>query len=61
MNKNQIKQALDQASHPDVIEVDINLYQTDIRQATAGFLSKLAAESKRTKKSKIKLVAVLID
>lgn len=61
MNKHQIKQVLDQASHQDIIEADINLYQADIRQATAGFLSKLAAESKRTKKPKVKLVAVLVD
>jgi hypothetical protein len=61
MNKNQIKQALDQASNQDIFELDINLYQNDIKHATAAFLSKLVAESKRTKKPRIKLVAVLGD
>lgn len=61
MSKHQIKQALDQASNQDIFELDINLYQNDIKQATAAFLSKLAAESKRTKKPRIKLIAVLID
>jgi hypothetical protein len=61
MNNQQIKQALDQASNQDVLEVNINLYQAEIRQATAGFLSKLTALSKRTKKSKVKLIAILTD
>ena len=61
MSKHQIKQALDQASNQDIFELDINLYQNDIKQATATFLRKLAAESKRTQKPRIKLVAVLGD
>lgn len=61
MSKHQIKQVLDQASNQDIFELDINLYQNDIKQATAVFLSKLAAESKRTKKPRIKLIAVLLD
>jgi len=61
MKNQQIKQALDQASNQDVLEVNINLYQAEIRQATAGFLSKLAALSKRSKKSKVKLIAILTD
>lgn len=61
MNNQQIKQALEQASSHEVLEVNINLYQTEISQATTGFLSKLAALSKRTKKPKVKLIAILTD
>jgi hypothetical protein len=59
MKKQQIKQAIDASSEQTIIDVDINLYQSDIRQQSAAFLAKIATESKRQKRSKIKLVAIL--
>jgi hypothetical protein len=59
MKKQQIKQAIDASSEQTIIDIDINLYQSDIRQQSAAFLTKIATESKRQKRSKIKLVAIL--
>jgi hypothetical protein len=59
MTKQTIKQTIDASNDQAIIEADINLYQSDIRQQSAAFLAKIATESKRQKRSKIKLVAVL--
>lgn len=59
MNKQQIKQTIDATSNQSIIEVDINIYESDIRQLAQSFLTKIAAESKRQKRSKIKLIGIL--
>ena len=59
MNKQVIKKIIDVSSYKAIIEVDVNLYQSDIRTQAAAFLAKIATESKRQKRSKIKLVAIL--
>jgi len=59
MNKQQIKQTIDATSNQSIIEADINIYESDIRQLAQSFLTKVAAESKRQKRSKIKLVGIL--
>ncbi len=59
MNKHKLKKTIDASGDQAIIEDDINLYQSDIRQQTAGFLTKVAAESRRQKRSKVKLIAVL--
>lgn len=59
MNKHQIKKTIDASNDQAIIEVDINLYQSDIRTQAATFLAKIAAESKKQKRSRIKLVAIL--
>lgn len=59
MNKQRIKQAIDASNDQSVIEADINLYQSDIKQIAAPVLAKIAAESKRLKRSKIKIIAIL--
>jgi predicted chitinase len=59
MTKQTIKQTIDASNDQAIIEADINLYQSDIRHQSAAFLAKIATESKRQKRSKIKLVAVL--
>ena len=61
MTKQTIKKTIDASNDQAIIEADVNLYQSDIRQQSAAFLAKIAAESKRQKRSKIKLVAVLED
>ena len=59
MTKQAIKKTIDASNDQAIIEANINLYQSDIRQQAAAFLAKIAAESKRQKRSKIKLVAIL--
>ena len=59
MTKKTIKKTIDASNDQAIIEADVNLYQSDIRQQSAAFLAKIAAESKRQKRSKIKLVAIL--
>ena len=59
MNKQVIKKIIDISSDQAIIEVDINLYESDIRQQSQSFLAKIATESKRQKRSKIKLLAIL--
>lgn len=59
MNKQQIKQTIDASHCQSIIEADINLYQSDIKQQAASFLNKVAAESKRLKKPKVSLIAIL--
>jgi hypothetical protein len=61
MTKQTIKQTIDASNDQAIIEADINLYQSDIRQQAAAFLAKVEAESRRQRRSKIKLVAVLED
>lgn len=59
MTKNTIKKSIDASNDQCLIEYDVNLYQSDIRIQSASFLAKIAAESRRQKRSKIKLVAIL--
>jgi len=59
MNKQRIKKTIDASNDQSIIEADINLYESDIRQQAAAFLTKIATESKRQKRSKIKVFAVL--
>ena len=59
MNKHQIKQTIDASDNQSIIEADINLYQSDIKQQAAAFLNKVAAESKRLKRPKVTLIAIL--
>ncbi len=59
MNKQQLKQTIDASDKQSIIEADINLYQSDIKQQAAGFLNKVAAESKRLKRPKVTLIAIL--
>ncbi len=59
MNKQRIKKAIDASNDQAIIEVDVNLYQSDIRTQAASFLAKIASESKKQKRSRIKLVAIL--
>ena len=59
MTKQALKKTIDASNDQAIIEADVNLYQSDIRQQSAAFLAKSAAESKRQKRSKIKLVAIL--
>ncbi len=59
MTKQAIKKTIDASNDQAIIEADVNLYQSDIRQQSAVFLAKIAIESKRQKRSKIKLVAIL--
>ena len=39
MNKQHIKQTIDASGSQFIIEADINLYQSDIKQQAASFLS----------------------
>jgi hypothetical protein len=59
MTKQQIKKIIDASNDQAIIEADINLYESDIKQQATAFLAKIATESKRQKRSKIKLVAIL--
>ncbi len=59
MTKQTIKKTIDASNDQAIIESDVNLYQSDIRIQSASFLAKIAAESKRQKRSKIKLIAIL--
>ena len=61
MTKQAIKKSIDASNDQAIIEADINLYQSDIKQQAAAFLAKVEAESRRQRRSKIKLVAVLED
>jgi len=60
MTKQTIKQTIVASNDQAIIEANINLYQSDIRQQSAAFLAKIATESKRQKRSKIKMVAILL-
>ena len=59
MSKQAIKKNIDASSDQAIIEADINLYQSDIKQQAASFLNKVAAESKRLKRPKVKIIAIL--
>jgi hypothetical protein len=59
MTKQAIKKSIDASNDQAIIEADINLYQSDIRQQAAAFLAKIDAESRRQRRSKIKLIAIL--
>ena len=59
MKKQRLKKTIDASNDQSIIEADINLYESDIRQQASAFLTKIATESKRQKRSKIKLFAVL--
>jgi predicted chitinase len=59
MKKQRIKKTVDVSNDQAIIEADINLYQSDIRIQAAVFLAQIAAESKRQKRSRVKLVAIL--
>jgi hypothetical protein len=59
MKKQRLKKTIDASNDQSIIEVDINLYESDIKQQATAFLIKIATESKRQKRSKIKLFAVL--
>ena len=59
MTKQAIKKTIDASNDQAIIEANINLYQSDIRQQAAAFLAKIEAESRRQRRSKIKLVAIL--
>ena len=59
MTKQAIKKSIDASNDKAIIEADINLYQSDIRQQAAAFLAKIDAESRRQRRSKIKLIAIL--
>ena len=59
MTKQDIKKSIDSSNDQAIIEATINLYQSDIRQQAAAFLAKIDAESRRQRRSKVKLVAIL--
>jgi hypothetical protein len=59
MNKQSIKKSIDTSNDQAIIETNVNLYQSDIRQQAASFLAKIDQESKRQRKSKIRLIAIL--
>ena len=59
MTKQAIKKTIDASNDQAIIEAEVNLSQSDIRQQSAAFLAKITAESKRQKRSKVKLVAIL--
>ncbi len=59
MNKQSIKKSIDSSNDQAIIEFNINAYQSDIRQQAFSFLSKIDQESKRQRRSKIKLIAIL--
>ncbi len=59
MNKQSIKKSIDASNDQAIIEFNINVYQSDIRQQASGFLAKIDQESKRQRRSKIKLIAIL--
>jgi hypothetical protein len=59
MKKQRIKKDIDASNDQCIIEAEANLYQSDIRIQSSSFLAKIAAESKRQKRSKIKLIAIL--
>ncbi len=59
MTKQAIKKSIDASNDQAIIEADINLYQSDIRQQAAAILAKIDAESRRQRRSKIKLIAIL--
>ena len=59
MTKQAIKKTIDASNDQAIIEANINLYQSNIRQQAAAFLAKIDAESRRQRRSKIKLVAIL--
>ena len=59
MTKQALKKTIDASNDQAIIEANINLYQSDIRQQAAAFLAKIDAESRRHRRSKIKLVAIL--
>ena len=59
MSKQSIKKMVDTSNDQAIIEADINLYHSDIRNQAAAFLAKIDAESRRQKRSKIKLIAIL--
>jgi hypothetical protein len=59
MNKQRIKKAFDTVDNQGIVEADVNLYESDIRSQAAIFLAKVATESKRQKRSKVKLLAIL--
>jgi hypothetical protein len=59
MYKHKLKKTIDASGDQAIIEANINLYQSDIRQQSAAFLAKIDAESRRQRRSKIKLIAIL--
>ena len=59
MSKQAIKKSIDASNDQAIIEADINLYQSDIRNQAAAFLAKIDAESRRQRRSRIKLIAIL--
>ena len=59
MTKQALKKTIDASNDQAIIEANINLYQSDIRQQAAAFLAKIDAESRRQRRSKVKLVAIL--
>ena len=59
MNKQSIKKSIDSSNDQAIIEFNINVYQSDIRQQAASFLAKIDQESKRQRRCKIKLLAIL--
>lgn len=59
MYKHNLKKTIDASGDQAIVEANINLYQSDIRQQSAAFLAKIAAESRRQKRSKVKLIAIL--
>ena len=59
MTKQAIKKSIDANNEQAIIEANINLYQSDIKRQAAAFLAKIDAESRRQRRSKVKLVAIL--
>ncbi len=59
MKKQSIKKSIDSSNDQAIIEFNINVYQSDIRQQASSFLAKIDQESKRQRRSKIKLIAIL--
>ena len=59
MNKQSIKKSIDISNDQAIIEFNVNVYQSDIRQQASSFLAKIDQESKRQRRSKIKLIAIL--
>ncbi len=59
MNKQIIKKSIDASNDQAIIETNVNLYQSDIRKQASDFLAKIDQESKRQRRSKIRLIAIL--
>ena len=59
MDKNKIKRDIDVAPNQTIIETEISLYQSDIRNETAKHLAKIESEARRLRLGNVTMVAIL--